>query len=126
MLKQPVPEVTSGDVERVMRRDFPEDAHEAAKAILAGYGTESWQCGEERVRLAALKLAAGDLDRLEEEIQRATLDYHHVISAAEYPGYSVAVSSCGIPTDDEHCEHAAHARKVMDEDWLQYRTWLER
>lgn len=126
MLKQPVPDVTSGDVERVMRRDFPEARHETVAAILSEYGRESWQCGEDRVRLAILKLAHGDLDLLRQEMDRAKLDYRAVISGAEYPGYSVQVSCCGLPTDDEHCEHAAHARKVMDDDWLQYREWLER
>jgi hypothetical protein len=126
MLTQPVPEVTSADVDRVVGRDFPSERAAVVHEILSGYGRESWQCGEDRVRLAALKLAAGDLGRLRAEIERATLDYHGVIAGAEYPGFTMKVGSCGLPTDDVHCEHAAHAKAVIKEDWRQYREWLER
>ena len=125
MLTQPIPEVTSGDVDRVVRRDFPEEKHAEVLEILSVYGRESWQCGEDRVRLAALKLADGDVGKLRGEIDRAVLDYHGVISGAEYPGYAVEVGCCGLPMDDEHCEHAAHAKEVIDDDWRQYREWLE-
>lgn len=125
MLNQPVPDVTGGDVERIVKRDFPETKWEEIHSILSEYGKESWQCGEARVRLAALKLSAGDPAKLREFVDRARLDYREVIARAEYPGYSVEVSSCGLPTDDEHCEHAAHAKTVVEEDWRQYQAWLE-
>ena len=59
MPSQPTPTVTSADVERVVRRDFPADRFTEVLAILAEYGTERWHREPDRVRLAALKLTAG-------------------------------------------------------------------
>lgn len=125
MKTQPIPEVSQDDVTRVVNRDFSAERHTEVFAILSEYGKESWQCGEDRVRLAVLKLAAGSVARLREYMNRAKLDYHGVLSGAEYPGYSMEVVCCGRPTD-EHCEHAARTRQIIDEDWEQYKEWLVR
>jgi hypothetical protein len=72
------PNVTSADVERVVRRDFPADCVPEVLAILREYGTESWQREPHRVRLA-VKLAAGNIERLRFQIETAKGDYRDVL-----------------------------------------------
>lgn len=117
-MDQPIPSVTGADVERVVRRDFPPDQFGAVMSVLSGYGGEVWQQGECRVRMAALKLAAGSLEGLHQEIEKAKRDYRDVLAHAEYPAYTKQVfSASGLSADEQ--------RKIMDEDWRQYETWLK-
>jgi hypothetical protein len=119
MASQPIPNVSSKDVARVVRRDFSADIVSAVHAILDDYGEESWQREPHRVRLAALKLAAGNIDRLRSAIDRAKRDYRDVLAYAEYPGYFNGVPSSGaLPPESE--------RQIIDTDWKQYQDWLTR
>ena len=88
MSTQPTPDVTGADVERVVRRDFPADRVATVLAMLEEYGVEKWQRESHRVRLAVLKLAAGSLKRLRQELECAKHDYREVLGPAEYPGYT--------------------------------------
>lgn len=63
---------------RIVSRDFPPGSAEEVLAILGEYGTEKWERGVDRVRLAALKLAAGSIDRLRSAIETARSDYRDV------------------------------------------------
>jgi hypothetical protein len=56
------------------------DERAAVEALSAYDGRES-----ERVHLAALKLAQGDLERLRHNVQVARTDYRDVLYWAEYP-----------------------------------------
>ncbi len=85
---QPTPNVTRADVERVLRRDFPPERVAEVLAMLDEYGPDDWHREPERVRLAVLKLAAGNLERLRYELEGAKRDYRDVLSPAEYPGYT--------------------------------------
>jgi len=117
-MSQPTPKVSSADVERIVRRDFGSDSRRALD-ILSEYGKEDWHRETERVRLAALKLAAGDLRRLRSEIETASQDYRDVLASAEYPAYSRYVHpSAGLPETDRQI--------IIDADWRQYCEWLER
>jgi hypothetical protein len=107
------------DVERIVRRDFPADQLPEVLAILDEYGRETWQREAHRVRLAALKLAAGSVERLRYQIEGAKCDYRDVLAPAEYPGYCKRVPrSGGLPSDEE--------RRIIDADWKQYQDWLTR
>jgi hypothetical protein len=64
MTTQPTPDVTSADVERVVRREFPAGQVTEVFAMLDEYGGETWQRESHRVRLAVLKLAAGSSNPL--------------------------------------------------------------
>ncbi|KPJ77660.1 MAG: hypothetical protein AMJ54_07220 [Deltaproteobacteria bacterium SG8_13] len=86
-------------------------------SILNEYGTAGFQRGVNRVRLAVLKLAAGDLGALCREIDVAKKDYHDVLASAEYPGYMQK-----IPPSADLAE--AERERIIRADWTQDQTWL--
>lgn len=118
-MDQPTPTVTHADVERVVRRDFPPDQFDSVMSVLAEYGRETWHRELDRVRLAVLKLAGGSLDGLRREIETAKSDYRDVLAYAEYPAYMKKTFRISkLPADEQ--------RKIIDEDWRQYETWLKK
>ena len=119
MTTQPTPDVTGADVERIVRRDFAAERAVEVLAMLGEYGEETWQREPDRVRLAVLKLAAGDLQRLRYEIEGAKRDYRDVLGSAEYPGYTKRMFRIGELAQDEQ-------QRIIDADWRQYRDWLAR
>jgi len=118
MAKQPVPKVREEDVRRIALRDFGEEQLALALSILDEFAKQSPGEPSARVRLAILKLANGDLDRLTDATKTAIEDYRDVLAAAEYPRYCREVGFADTP---ESAEQA-----VIDDDWRQYREWLER
>lgn len=116
MSQQPVPSVTAVDVERIARRDFPPGVVSEVLAILREYGTEDWEGEPVRVRLAVLRLAAGDLEHLRYEMDRAKRDYRDVLASAEYPGYAQCKVKELSPED---------RKRIIDTDWRQYQQWLK-
>ena len=117
-MNQPVPNVTEADVGRVVRRDFSPGQVDAAHVLLGEYGGKDWHREVTRVRLAALKLASGNLKKLREAIRTANQDFRDVLSYAEYPGYFTTIR----PEESDDARRAA----AIEEDWRQYREWLER
>lgn len=75
----------SSDIQLVISQDFPEEQHEIVRDVLDWYGDQDYQRDPIRVRLAALKLADGDLGELKEMINAARVDYRDILSWAEYP-----------------------------------------
>ena len=118
-MEQPTPTVTRADVERVVRRDFSPDQFDSVMSVLDEYGNETRHRELPRVQLAVLKLAAGSLDGLRREIGTAKCDYRDVLANAEYPGYMKKTFRISrLPVEEQ--------RKIIDEDWKQYETWLKR
>lgn len=115
---QPTPNVTQADVERVVRRDFPPERVAEVLAMLEEYGPVEYR-EPERVRLAVLKLAAGNLERLRYELEGAKCDYRDVLGPAEYPGYRKKVSPRAKLSSQEE-------QRIIDADWKQYQDWLRR
>jgi len=118
-MNQPIPAVTENDVIRIIQRDFPAKRFEAVMSILNEYGTENWQRSVNRVRLAVLKLAGGDLQALRREIDVAKSDYRDVLASAEYPEYLQKVSPSGGLAEEER-------ERIIRADWTQYQSWLNR
>ena len=116
MSRQPTPQVTPEDVTRILKRDFAPTELAAATALLERYGGEDCQRETDRVRLAVLKLAAGDLRRLATEVESACGDYRDVLAPAEFPRY---LDHDGKFPDD------ALRREVIDADWQEYQSWLK-
>lgn len=116
---QPVPHITAADIERVIHRDFPRVQVDDVLAILAEYGTEIWHKEKERVRLASLKLANGDLGKLRSAIDRAKLDYRDVLAPAEYPKFmQEGIRFRRLRSRDREL--------IYTDDWQQYERWLKR
>ena len=117
-MNQPVPAVTAQDVERIVARDFRGQDVIEARGALEQYGTQAWHRETVRVRIACLKMADGDLERLRRALAVANTDYRDVLAAAEYPAYMARVS----PTEKDSSKHEG----VIKDDWSQYRTWFEK
>jgi hypothetical protein len=113
---QPIPDVTPDDVERVVRRDFPEEQFDSVMVVVNGYLSKRERS---RVQLASLKLANGDLDALRKHIATALEDFRDILAPAEYPEYS---------------KHGFRVReldpkeqqRIIASDWEQYEAWLKR
>ena len=118
-MNQPTPDVAAHDVERVVRRDYPQESFESIMALLNQYGTIDWQREPDRVRLAALKNAGGSLTILTQQIELSQHDYRDVLAPAEYPGYTKKMF---------HIEKLSEAdrKNIVDNDWKQYEEWLNR
>jgi len=118
-MNQPVPDVSEADVIRIVERDFPPADFPTVMAVLREYGVEDRQKEENRVRIAALKLAGGDLNALRRAIGSARQDCRDVIAGAEYPEYTKTVlPGAGLPEK--------RVREVVERDASHYRDWLNR
>ncbi|QDT15576.1 hypothetical protein [Alienimonas californiensis] len=113
MQHQPVPEVDAADVDRVLARDYAAD-RTAAEAALAGAGFKSDQV---RVKLAALKLAGGDIERLAELVG---WDPRDLMLSAEYAAWARQRLPKGTPFSQERFD------RISREDFAAYRRWLGR
>jgi hypothetical protein len=110
---QPIPSVSQDDVKRILRRDYPAEQLPQVMAILDTADNGVWP----RVQLAALKLAAGSLEKLSNLVVGA--DYRDLLSGAEYPGYMKNWDIMDrLPANER--------QRIIDEDWAQYAEWLYR
>jgi hypothetical protein len=120
MRHQPIPKVTSADVERIVRQDYPETQFDSVMAVLKGYEqSASGRRERPRVQLAALKLASGHLEALRTYVNTAIQDFRDVLGTAEYPEYTEKGAFRRQLPD-------AEAQIIIDSDWKQYEEWLRR
>jgi len=117
VIEQPTPQVTAEDVNRVVRRDFPEPQFDEVMSLLNEYGSEKLHSGRSRVQLAALKLAHGNLEALRIQIDNAKQDSRDILVAAEYPQYWQRKFQVRELS-------AREQQKLIDNDWKQYERWL--
>lgn len=101
-----------------MRRDHPDNPAEVLE-LLGQYGVVSWEVEVPRVRLAILRLAAGDMDRLRQQLDYAKRDYRDVLLGAEYLVYAALTLRTPNPSPDE-------SQRAFDDDWRAYQEWLSR
>lgn len=118
-MEQPTPIVSQADVERIVRRDYPQDKYANIISVLDGYGVSEWHRETNRVRLAVLKLANGNIQDLRRFIEWAKSDYRDVLSPAEYPLASKKWSKMRNMSKDE-------VEAIYKKDWEQYQQWLNR
>jgi predicted metal-dependent hydrolase len=118
-MTQPHPNVTVADVERVVRRDYAADRVDEVHKMLSEYGAEDWHPEVDRVRMAILKLAAGNFEELRMHLEIAKRDFRDVLSEAEYPLYTKKWFRIDtLPADEQ--------QRIIDADWKQYEDWLKR
>jgi hypothetical protein len=95
---------------------FPDDDRRViAAAELGRYGIGDHEPEPERVRLAILKLAGNDLERIRSNVRAAKGDYRDVLAWAEYPGQMKA-NNWRLPE--------AERERLAEADLAQYLTWL--
>jgi hypothetical protein len=82
-MDQPIPNVGSSDLARVLQRDFPLEVRAEIAELLDSYGDSE----AIRVKLAILKLADGDVSKVRHYVSVATRDYRDVHAWAEYPEF---------------------------------------
>ena len=106
-MTQRAAQVNDLDVERLVRREFPESMRPAAMEALSLYrGPEA-----ARARAAAMRLSGGDMQQLKRHIQIANEDYRDVLAWAEYPSYGKA------RTDSQR-------QAAINADWQSYSEWF--
>jgi 5-formyltetrahydrofolate cyclo-ligase len=116
-MNQPVPKVSAADVERILQREFPTSADQA-RALLEQYGRAEWERGSgiHRVRLACLKLAGRDLQKLARAVELACTDYRDVLASAEYASY--------MRFDQNPSHDIPEKSNAIKTDWEQYQNWF--
>jgi len=103
----------------VVRRDYAADRVDEVHKMLGEYGPEDWHPEVDRVRMAILKLAAGNLAELRMHLEIAKRDFRDVLSEAEYPLYTKKWFRIDtLPADEQ--------QRIIDADWTQYEDWLKR
>lgn len=102
-----------------MRRDFTADEYATVTAMRGEYRPEKWRQGCNRVQLAVLKVANGNVQKLRACLDSAKQDYRDILVAAEYPAYSrIGFRIRELPENER--------RRIINEDWRQYEEWLKR
>src|SRR6476646_9601479 len=86
-----------------------------AEQELARYGTERYEQEAVRVRLAVLKLAGADVQRVRSYVDAAKGDYRDVLAWAEYPAQMKA-DSWRLPP--------AERKALIGQDRERYEDWL--
>lgn len=109
MVEWRTPDVTRSDVRRVAGREFPGRAD-----LVLGILEEA---GDPRSRLAVLRLANGNLDRVRHLSHEACLDYRDVVGPAEHSNLYRTPNFYALPADAQ--------QRVLDRDWQQYQAWLK-
>ena len=112
-MKQFVPNVSESDVERIIRRDFMEDEHDAIRELIRQVEVRETP----RVLLACLKNAVGDFKKLKYNLAEASGYYREHIGEAEYPNYMKKVL---------HIDKLSEAEQsaIFEKDKNQYLAWL--
>ena len=105
------PELTRLLIERL----FAIEEREKAAELLDSYGSAAHEREPIRVRVAALKLSDGILDKLESAIDHAKRDYRDVLAWAEYPT-ELTQPTWRMPDDE--------VARIRGADRSQYLAWL--
>jgi hypothetical protein len=109
------PERTAADVERIVKRDFPPEDFALVMAILNEY-VARFNDNPSPVRLAALRLANGNVARLRTLVESAKRDYRDVILPAVYPSYGK--TRWDLPEREK--------QRIVENERQQYEDWLRR
>ena len=117
-VRQPFPDVSDEDVERIVRRNFPNEQFDSVMAALGAYSEGRPSRKSPRVLLATLKLADGDIESLRNHIVAARRDYRDVLGAAEYPEYTRRGPSLVRRLSRKEQE------RIVGKDWDEYARWL--
>jgi hypothetical protein len=107
--------LTPETVSTIVDHLFAPEERAPALQLLERYGTAPHEREAVRVRVAALKLCAGRLDKLGELIKHAGRDYRDLLAWAEYP-QELNQPTWRMP--------AAEVARIRAADRAQYLAWL--
>ncbi|MEB2778646.1 hypothetical protein SYJ56_25275 [Algoriphagus sp. D3-2-R+10] len=113
--EQPVAEISDGDLDYLIGREFPNDK-ETVKTKLDKIKSDS-QNGKNRISASVLKLADNDLSKIDYLVKLANEDFRDIVSEAEYPRASSY--DFGERDDEESKEDYLN-------DWVEYSAWIEK
>ncbi|MFL5383481.1 MAG: hypothetical protein ACJ8GN_13260 [Longimicrobiaceae bacterium] len=109
-------------VTRRAQRLWPaEGGRRRVREALARYGVEAYEQEPERVRLAILKLAGGDVDQVISLVAAAKRDFRDVLLWAEYPEEARASWARGsnlTQAESDRLEALRRRDRQQYEDWL--------
>lgn len=114
-MDQFTPQVNQEDVERVLQRDFPVEHWEELREMIRRVHVRE----KDRVILACIKNAGGDVQRLKGNLNEAEGYWREIISEAEYPFYSKKMFRMDKLTEKERAG-------LIEKDKKQYLDWLNR
>lgn len=113
--EQPVASISDYDLNFLISREFP-NHQEEIKTKLGKVKSDS-QKGKNRISASVLKLAEGNLGKIDFLISRANEDFRDIVSEAEYPRASSY--DFGERNEEENQEDYL-------KDWDEYSTWKEK
>ena len=114
-MDQFTPQVTQEDVERVLQRDFPAEHWEELREMIQLVQVRE----KDRVILARMKNAGGDVQKLNGNLNEASGYYREIIGEAEYPFYLKKMFWIDKLTEKERLD-------IIEKDKKQYLDWLNR
>jgi hypothetical protein len=112
-MAQYVPDVAEHDIERIVSRDFPAEAHGAIHEMIRGVEVRE----KTRVILACLKNAKGSFEKLKGELTNAGGYWREIIGEAEYPNYTKKMFRIDKLSAEEK-------ERIIEKDKNQYLMWL--
>src|SRR5262245_5090302 len=112
-MKQFVPDVSQADVERILLRDYPAEQHDELRAAIHALQHRE----KDRIVLACMKNAGGDVDRLKGSLSDAEGYYRESIGDAEYPNYTKKWFRIENLSEEEK-------DRIIEKDRDQYLSWL--
>lgn len=116
-MEQKIPSISNDDINRIIKRDFPQLKPSEIEDVLKGYNSES-ERGKNRVYASILKLSNGNIKLIREYVEKANIDYRDVIALSEYPNYSEYAFEDELPVQKK--------KQLIDDDWKQYEAWLDK
>jgi len=117
-MEQKIPNVSDSDIERIIKRDFPQFEFSVIESILKMYVSTSKK-GRNRIYAAILKLSDGNVELMKKHAEKAIDDFRDIIALSEYPNYS------GYGFDDDNLSEEKKEQLIND-DWMQYEAWLKK
>ncbi len=109
------PELDEDDLERILRRDYPEGDLPEIRRWIAPIELRE----KTRVIVACLKIAEGSTERLRGELRQATGQWREKLAQAEYPTVTRRWRALQKAPVSER-------QAAYDRDWEQYFEWLAR
>jgi hypothetical protein len=113
--KEPVAEVDSKTLERIICRDFGTRADEVKQKLQKLICDTSE--GRNRISAAIIKLAENDIDAIDNFIEISNNDFRDVLARAEYPR-CFELGFGGVEEDKK--------KQIYLADWTEYSNWLNK